>query len=111
MRQQSGHEPAIHGSVSHCYNPRPKSSILGFVGLFEVVLEPLILSGDLSPSILYIEVEFGGEADDVNGSDIEAVEVVIHITARLINHCETTVVVGEVAVGRQWLVVGVHNGH
>lgn len=63
--------------MAHGHDPRSLCPVFRLIGLCEILLEPAELIGNLRPSILDKEVVFSGEADEVNRSDVEAVEVVV----------------------------------
>uniref|UniRef100_A0A6B0US39 Putative secreted protein n=1 Tax=Ixodes ricinus TaxID=34613 RepID=A0A6B0US39_IXORI len=59
---------AVHGPVTHGYDPWPLGSVLGLRRLFEIFFEPLVLVCDLCDPVFDEKVELSGEADDVSGS-------------------------------------------
>uniref|UniRef100_A0A6B0V9G6 Putative secreted protein n=1 Tax=Ixodes ricinus TaxID=34613 RepID=A0A6B0V9G6_IXORI len=86
---------AVHGPVTHGYDPWPLGSVLGLRRLFEIFFEPLVLVCDLCDPVFDEKVELSGEADDMSGPQVEAKEVVVYIAA-LVHHAEPIDVVGEV---------------
>lgn len=72
------------------------------VRLFQVLLQPVVLVGDLLPSVVHIKVVFGRERDEVRLADVERVEVVVLATQTVlsarVDHCKSVVVVREVAI-------------
>ena len=94
---------AVHGSMAHCDDPRLTGSIPGQVGLAQVGLEPLELVDHLEDAELEKVVELGAERDEMDGADVDAVEVVVVLAELggvvLVGHAEAVHVVGEVVGG------------
>lgn len=77
-------------------NPGAERAVLGFVGLREVRLEPVVLPLDLPPAVAHVVVELGAHHDYVGGSDVVAVELALAV-ATCCRHRHDPAIVREVA--------------
>ena len=84
---------AVHWSVTNENDPRLFGTVLRQVGLFQILDEPVVLIGHHLDAVVKEVVELGGDADEVDGSNVETVEHVFGVAG----HGEPGLVVTKVA--------------
>ena len=89
---------AVHGPMAHRHDPGPLFPILCFACLCQIFFQPAELVCNLCPAVLHEEVVFGREADEVDGTDVKAVKVVVDRPRPHVRHRKAGIVIGEVAV-------------
>ena len=83
---------AVHRSVTNENDPGLFGTVLRQVSLFQILDEPVVLVGNHLDPVVEEVVELGGDADEVDGSNVEAVEHVFGVPG----HGEPGLVVAEV---------------